>query len=181
MDTTIAVILTTAVSIATVTDLQSQRIPNWLTFPLMLAGLGYHTWMSGLGGLTSSAQGFGLGLAFMIVPFFAGVMGAGDVKLMAAIGAWLGPNDTTTAFLFTCLIGGLYAVIILLRHLDKFKAILANIYHNFMVMFASGDISYSPLPEDKKLPRLCYGIAIAAGTIITMGMDYLGADLNIFR
>ena len=181
MDTTIAVILTVAVGIATVTDLQSQRIPNWLNFPLMIAGLAYHAFFGGLEGFTASAQGFGLGLAFMIVPFFAGVMGAGDVKLMAAIGAWLGPDQTTTAFLFTCLFGGLYAVIVLLRHLDRFKAILANIYRNFMIMLASGDIKYSPLPEDQKLPRLCYGLAIAAGTIFTMGMDYLGADLTLFR
>lgn len=172
MNLFITTILATALLIATITDLRSQKIYNWLTFPLILSGLAAHTINGGLDGLTLSAGGFGLGLVLMVVPFFIGVMGAGDVKLMAGIGAWLGVNATFTAFLFTCLAGGVYALFVMLRNLDYFKAVLANIYGTFLRILSTHKYEYTPVSSEQTLPRLCYGVAIAIGTAGAMVLNF---------
>ncbi len=172
MELFISIILVVALIIATITDIRSQRIYNWLTFPLILSGLLFHTLDSGLDGLMLSGSGFALGLGLMIVPFFLGLMGAGDVKLMAGIGAWLGLNATFTAFLFTCVAGGVYAIIILIQHLDAFKASLANIWSALVCFMATRKFEFTPTASVQALPRLCYGVAIAVGTIGAMLFHY---------
>lgn len=172
MDIFVTAVLCTALAIATFTDLKSQRIYNWLTFPLMLSGLIAHTVFGGLDGLGLSAGGFGVGLAVMIVPFMFGMMGAGDVKLMAGIGAWLGTNATVTAFLFTCLAGGIYAIIILLKNFSLFKQVMSNIWHTFLYMVNTKKFDYKPVAPEHTLPRLCYGVAIAVGTLGAMLLNY---------
>ena len=100
--------------IAAVTDIRSRRIPNWLTYSAMLLGVGYHTMVSGAQGFFFGAGGLFLGLALLIVFYLMGGMGAGDVKLMGAVGALLGPKGVFIAFIFTALVGGIYAIILLL-------------------------------------------------------------------
>ena len=177
MNFTISIILAAALLTATVTDLKSQRIYNWLTFPLMLAGLAFHATVGGLDGLLMSAAGFGLGLAVMILPFMLGMMGAGDVKLMAGIGAWVGASTILTAFVFTCLAGGVYGLGVLLVHRDQAGRVLANIKHAFLNFLVTRTLSYAP--TSAALPRLCYGVAIAAGTTgaIIMNLARTGSVL----
>lgn len=153
-------------SVAVVTDLKAQRIPNYLTLPAMLAGLAYHGLTRGLDGLAFAAAGLALGLAVMIVPYLLSLMGGGDVKLMAAVGAWLGVDDLFGAFLFTCLAGGLYALVVLARH-GRLRRVLENIRGAFYVLIATRRLEYAPVPAPagSRLPRLCYGVAIAAGTL----------------
>jgi len=172
MDIFITIVLATALLIATITDLRSQKIYNWLTFPLILSGLVAHAMNAGVGGLLLSGGGFGLGLATMVIPFFMGLMGAGDVKLMAGIGAWLGANTTFTAFLFTCLAGGIYALFVMLRNPDYLKAVLANIYGTFLRYMTTKKYDYSPVTTELALPRLCYGVAIAIGTVGAMVLNF---------
>lgn len=76
------------------TDVRSRRIPNWLTVPIFVLGLLYHTLVGGLAGLGNSLAGFAVGLGLLLVPWLLGGGGAGDVKLMAAVGAWFGPKLT---------------------------------------------------------------------------------------
>ncbi len=168
MELLITIILGVAIAIATITDLKSQRIYNWLTFPLMASGLIAHTIFGGWDGLLLSAGGFGLGLGLMVVPFFFGMMGAGDVKLMAGIGAWLGTDTTFSAFLFTCIAGGFYAIIVLIRRFDAVKAIFANFWGTILRTLSTNKFDYTPISSDLALPRLCYGVAIGIGTIAAM-------------
>lgn len=172
MDILIIIMLGAALTVATVTDLKSQRIYNWLTFPLMFSGLVAHTVFNGLDGLALSGGGFALGLGVMVVPFIFGLMGAGDVKLMAGIGAWLGAQATFTAFLFTCLAGGAYAIVIMLRNIDQTKAIFANIWGTFLRTMSTHKFEYSPVTTEKAMPRLCYGVAIAVGTVGAMALNF---------
>ena len=101
----IAVLLT-----AVITDLRSYRIPNCLTVPAMACGLLIHTLIDGTGGLVVGLEGLGLGLGLFLVFYLMGGMGAGDVKLMAAIGSFLGPRGVLYAAMLTGLLGGIYAV-----------------------------------------------------------------------
>lgn len=168
MDHLIASVLAAALIVATVTDIRSQRIYNWLTFPLMASGLLAHALHGGLDGLLLGAGGLALGLGVMVVPFLLGVMGAGDVKLMAGVGAWLGAQAAFTAFLFTCIAGGIYAVVVLARHFDQFRAVAANIWATFLLAASTRRFEYTPVAGGEAMPRLCYGVAIAVGTVAAM-------------
>ena len=110
MDFAIQVALAATVVTAAITDLYNQRIPNWLTIPatvlafcLQFAG---GDWHHVLGGVLGSLAGFSL-----LIGFYAkGGMGAGDVKLMACIGAFVGAYRVFWIFVYTTLIGGVYAL-----------------------------------------------------------------------
>lgn len=91
-------------------DLARRRMPNWLTFGLMGLGLGMGFIAGGSAGLAVSLQGLLLGGALLFIPFLLGGMGAGDVKLLAAIGALKGPFFVLWAFLYGALAGGVLAV-----------------------------------------------------------------------
>ena len=99
-----------AVSVATFTDLHSRRIPNWLVFPLMGGGVAASCWMHGWHGLGQSLEGFGLGALVYGILFAIGGMGMGDVKLVAAIGAWVGPMQLLTVMVLTGIVGGIMAL-----------------------------------------------------------------------
>jgi len=100
------------VAVATVTDLRSRRIPNWLVFPFMLAGVavsfGPASW-HGIG-VAQSFEGLGLGALLFGILAFMGGMGMGDVKLCAAIGAWVGPKQLIMALVMTGVVGGIMAI-----------------------------------------------------------------------
>ena len=168
MELFVILTLSAALLIATITDIRSQRIPNWLTFPLILTGLVAHTLVGGLDGLKLAGGGFALGFIAMAIPYFMGVMGAGDVKLMAGVGAWLGTTTTLTAFLFTCIAGGVYALGVLLVNRKYLKIILTNVANTFLVFIATKRFNFAPVPTGQALPRLCYGVAIATGTGVAM-------------
>jgi prepilin peptidase CpaA len=97
-------------AVATFTDIRSRRIPNWLVLPFFGIGVAVHCWLDGWHGLGQSLGGAGLGLLLYGILFFMGGMGAGDVKLCAAIGAWIGPMQLIYALVFTGLVGGLMAL-----------------------------------------------------------------------
>src|SRR5579862_1457177 len=97
-------------AIAICTDLRSRRIPNWLVFPFLVAGIAVSSWFYGWHGLGQSILVIGLGaLLFGIVAFMGG-MGMGDVKLCAAIGAWVGVRQLVLALVQTRIAGGIMAV-----------------------------------------------------------------------
>lgn len=99
-----------ALAVATVTDLRSRKIPNWLVFPFMGLGLGVSGWVYGWHGLLKSFEGLALGLAVFGLLGFLGGMGMGDVKLVAGIGAWVGPSQLILAMVLTAVAGGLMAL-----------------------------------------------------------------------
>jgi prepilin peptidase CpaA len=93
---------------ALVTDLRSRRIPNALTVSAFALALAFHLWNSGLSGLGFAFAGFGVGFGVMLVLWLIGGGGGGDVKLMGAVGTWVGVVGTTFIFL-----GGVLVAIIM--------------------------------------------------------------------
>ena len=100
-----------AVFVATVIDWNSRRIPNLLTFPLALVGLALNAIVGGWMGLAGALVGLVLGLLIFLLFMALGAMGAGDVKLMAALGALLGVVHVFWIGLFTAVMGGVLVVL----------------------------------------------------------------------
>ncbi len=92
-------------------DGKELRVPNWLTFPMVLTGLIYGTCVGGWQGLGAALLGMVVGLITMLPIYAVGGMGAGDVKLMAGLGAWLGWNVAFNAFIWTVFTGAIMALI----------------------------------------------------------------------
>src|SRR4030042_3319596 len=90
---------TAVLIIAAVNDIRVQKIPNWLTSPAMAVGIIYHTGLKGLEGFIFSWGGIGVGIVVMIGFYLVGGTGAGDVKLMGAVGGFLGPKGGFLVFL----------------------------------------------------------------------------------
>ncbi len=86
-------------------DVQSRRIPNYLTLLTALSGLGFHFGVLGWSGLGQGLLGLGVGFVLMIPFYLKGGMGAGDVKALAALGAWLDPWATLLLFIYMGLAG----------------------------------------------------------------------------
>jgi prepilin peptidase CpaA len=140
----------------------------------MAVALVYHFVMNGLDGLLFSAGGLALGIAVFILPYLMGVMGAGDAKLMGAVGAILGVKGVFIAFLFTAIIGGVYALIVVLtkrQHFKNFFTIQAATLKTFI--FTKQFIPIQGDQNEKK-PKLCYGIAIAIGTLFSVFLEFSG-------
>jgi prepilin peptidase CpaA len=102
--------LVAVLTVATWTDMRSRRIPNWLVLPFMAAAVAVSAWQNGWHGVAQSLEGLALGMVLFGVLFVMGGMGMGDVKLAAAVGAWIGPEQLLLALVLTGLIGGLMAL-----------------------------------------------------------------------
>jgi prepilin peptidase CpaA len=155
-------------AIAVVSDLRTRRIPNILTFGAASAALMAHTLVGGMGGAMSAAGGWLVG-AIVFFPVFAlGGMGAGDVKLLAALGALLGPRATVWVCLFTGIAGGVMGVLVALGSGYLSRA-LANLYGLLMFWRVSG---VRPAPqlmlETHKGPRLAYAVPVFAGLVTSL-------------
>jgi prepilin peptidase CpaA len=100
-----------AMTVATIFDLRSRRIPNWLVFPFLTAGIIVSTISAGWQGLIQSIFGVLLAACLLGLFYALGGMGMGDVKLCAAAGAWIGPHQLVFALVFMGLAGGLIAFV----------------------------------------------------------------------
>jgi len=80
----------TAASAAATVDVRQYRVPNRLTIPLLLTGMIFHSLAAGISGFQVSLLGAACGFACLVLAYGIGILGAGDVKLVAAVGAWLG-------------------------------------------------------------------------------------------
>lgn len=99
-------------AVAVICDLRSRRIPNLLSVALAAAGFVMMTWVSGWSGAGNALAGLAVGLLALLPLYALGGMGAGDVKLMAACGAWLGWKLALVAVVVTYLAGGVLAVVV---------------------------------------------------------------------
>lgn len=108
------IILLIVLLICVITDLKNRKIYNVVIFPALALAFLIHTLMNGWAGLGFSLIGFTLGLAILIIPFLLGGMGAGDVKLLALVGALQGAEFVLTAAVYMALIGSVMALAIVL-------------------------------------------------------------------
>lgn len=166
MEEWIKYFLVILLAISTATDARDSKIPNVLTMPFALCALILHAYSKGMDGLLFSLAGMTVGTGLLIVPYMMSGMGAGDVKLMGAVGSFLGAKATCEAFILIGLAGGVYSLALILIRRDVFKEFFSEklIILSSMVMLRQ----YLPIHSESsgQKPRLKYAVAIAFGTII---------------
>ena len=168
------ILLSSILVIAAIIDLRVQKIPNLLTFPTMILGLIYYSITTGWNGLLFSIEGLVLGIAIFIIPYLMGGMGAGDAKLMGAIGAIIGPKGVLLASLFTAIAGGIYALTILLLNHKYSKSFIVRNAMTLKTLALTGQFIPISADESEKKFTLCYGVAIAIGTISYLLLEFYG-------
>jgi prepilin peptidase CpaA len=166
---TIAVVV--IVAAASVCDLSSRRIPNALTLGTAVVAVAMHGVLSGWSGVFLAASGWVVGL-IMFFPLFAlGGMGAGDVKLLAAIGAWLGPIGALWTALYGAIAGGILALFVALTRGYATTA-LRNVGTILRLWSMTGVQPVEGLTlADKSSVRVPYALPLAAGTLLTLWLN----------
>jgi prepilin peptidase CpaA len=155
-------VLSLGLGVAVYTDLRTRRIPNWLTGAIAAAGFG----LAFGGGAVSPLQallGLLAGLALMMPGHVIGATGAGDVKLLAAVGAVVGPDMALRAFLYSAVTGGVFAVVVAAR-----RGILAPTLQDAGRLVTAPAAARSTIESSSRPNRFAYGPAIAVGTLISM-------------
>ena len=154
--------------VACMTDLRNRRIPNALTFGAAGAGLAFHAFAPGGDGAVTGVLGWLLGVAIFFIPFALGGLGAGDVKLLAALGAWLGPKEIFWAALYTGVAGGVMAIVVAVAS-GYLRRALSNVYLLLAHWRVAGIRALPELTlETSDGPRLAYAIPIFAGTVVAI-------------
>lgn len=150
---------------ACVTDWRSRRVPNVLTFGAALAALIFWTAAGGVQGALSSVAGWLVGCLLFLPWFLLRGMGGGDVKLLAALGAWLGPTTVVWVALYGALAGGALAIVVTLYR-GYFVTMFRNLWGLLMFWRIAG---VQPHPElmlsTAAGPRLPYAFPITAGAV----------------
>jgi prepilin peptidase CpaA len=144
----------TAAGLAAATDVWSRRIPNWVTLGTFLIGIVLNTRLHGVDGALAAFAGAALGLGLLLPFYLLGVIGAGDVKLLAALGAVLGPQALITVAIYGALVGGLMSVTILGMRGQLFLAL--------------SDVVIRHRPPARSGATAPYGVAIAAGVVLSV-------------
>ena len=165
-----AVLVAAFTGVAAVLDYRTHKIPNWLTVTAAVLGLAYSSLAPGGIGLAWSLAGFSLGFSLLLLPWLLGGGGMGDVKLLAALGAWLGPTGIMIAFglgaVFAAL--GMIGVLTAGTFCDGFSATRRR------YVSAGGATAAAPRKARRVLP---FAVPMAISTWLFLGWMLVN-DLN---
>lgn len=164
--------LAIALILAAYIDVREGRIPNWLTMSLAAFGIAVNTVSQGWGGFLSSIEGIALGILCLIFFYIKGGMGAGDVKLLGAIGAVMGPYLVVYVFGFAAILGGLYSLAMLMAQggirytWDRVVLLLQTLRCPAAVLV--------PQTSGPQEPKLRYALVLGLGTVLTQTLTIYG-------
>ena len=160
-DALVTAVVAVGMGAAAVIDLRTRRIPNILTATLAAVGLGLAAAGFGRVGLGASMLGCLLGLAFMMPGHIFGRTGAGDVKLLAAAGALLGPTDTIYAFLYTAIAGGALALVVAVARRRLSQTLVST-----TALVSGSEQARTEIESTSSDNRFAYAPAIAIGVVL---------------
>jgi len=172
--------------LASWTDLQQHRIPNILSLGGILLGIALQTWVSGVSGFAIGLTGAAVAMGILLPFYLLKGMGAGDVKLMGAVGAFLGPHNALLATGLSLAAGGLLGIIILTLR-GGLKPLAVRYYATLKCFLLTGKLSHQP-PETGEVAatKFPYAAAIGIGTLVALWwlkilQDMIGFFLLMIR
>jgi prepilin peptidase CpaA len=149
-----------------VVDYRSKRIPNWLTVPAAVLGLIFHLATGGGPGILWALAGFAVGFSLLILPWLLGGGGMGDVKMLAALGVWLGPLGILIAFGVSTMLAAFGMILMLIN--STFSEGFSVTRKRYVSVAAGGASGTSAGP--RKVRRvLPFAVPLALGTWIVLG------------
>lgn len=161
-------LVTVVLIVAAAIDGWKLKVPNWITFPMVIGGWVYSLAFFGWDGLGWSVVGTAVGLALLLPAYSVGGMGAGDVKLLAGVGAWVWASHTFYAFCVSAIIGGVMAIAMVWyrrgwnRHRNQFVAIV----NEMLTIRDPNQLAAIAAQRKSSMLLLPYGIPIAIGSIL---------------
>jgi prepilin peptidase CpaA len=158
-------------------DFRRQKIPNLITYPSMVIAFSYHGAMRGVDGLLFSLAGLAVGISIFLLPYLMGGMGAGDAKLMGAVGGMIGAKGVFFAFLCTAIVGGVYALVLIFIHRPNFSGFRKKQMTTLWTFILTRKYIPNPIQAGQNRPRLCYGLAIAIGTGLYIFLNQSGYEI----
>jgi prepilin peptidase CpaA len=147
-------------------DLRFRRIPNKLVLAALIAGLAINVTLGGAYGALSSAGGFAVAFVPMFLMHIFGAMGAGDVKLFAAIGSVVGLTLVPWTFVVVVMVGAVLAFYSMIRSRTVFST-LHNVLRIFVGILPGWEMPRFSLPADRR-HTIPYGVAIMLGSVIAV-------------
>ncbi len=161
-------LVTVTLVVAAIIDGYQLKVPNWITFPMILSGWAYCTYVGGWAGLGGGLLGTAVGLALLLPAYAIGGMGAGDVKLLAGVGAWVGVATTFYAFCVSAIIGGIIAVgmVLIRKSWGKHKNQFLTIVNEMVTIGNPNELATIAAQRKSSMLLLPYGIPLAIGTIV---------------
>ena len=162
----VASLLVPVAAAVTYYDVRYRRIPNVVVLATLFGGLALNLSFAGPRGLLLSVAG--CALALMLVLHVLGAMGAGDVKLFAAVGSLVGLPLVAQTFLVVALTGGALAVVSMVRA-GSVRATLLNVLRIFAGLLPGWQMPRFAVPADRRL-TIPYGVAITAGSLISLAV-----------
>jgi len=164
-------------------DIRTHKIPNKLNLLILVLGLSLQTWFLGLDGLVSGLLGLSVGFAIFIPFYLLKGFGAGDVKLMAVVGTFLGPENTFFAACFSLIMGGVIGIVVLIvkrglgSYLSRYWITVKTFFTTKQLVF------FRPEEGEAAAMRFPYASAIAMGTLSALywaGMMNLSGVRDLF-
>ena len=147
-------------------DVCYRRIPNPFVLATLIVGVGVNAGFGGVNGALASIGGCALAFALMFALHIFGAMGAGDVKLFAAIGAVMGAQLVLPTFLMVALTGGVLGVISMLRA-GELKPTMMRVFQILLGLLPGNKVPRFPVPADRR-HTIPYGVAITLGSLISV-------------
>jgi prepilin peptidase CpaA len=166
----VQILVAAIVLAAAVTDLRTRRIPNWLTLSGVCAGLLLNWSLAGSAGIGTSVRGMGLGFGLYFVLYCLRAMGAGDVKLMAAVGAIIGPANWMSVFVASALAAGLLSLGLIVWR----RRVWETLGNTFLIVT---ELAHLRRPwerhrqldvKDPRAMNMPHALAIAVGTAVCL-------------
>ena len=149
-----------------ITDITRQKIYNKVIFPSFIAAVLLNTWFSGFAGFKLSLLGFATGLCILLIPYFLGGMGAGDVKLLSLIGAVKGSIFVLNTAIYMALIGGAIAILVIIFQKQTISFIKS--LFSWLASFICGIKYKLQFPKSYFSKKYPYGTAIVGGAVICL-------------
>ena len=176
------IVVLVAVGVAAVTDVWKFKIYNAVTLPLLCSGMIYHGLVGGAPDFTASFVGALFGFGILLVFYLMGGMGGGDVKLMAAVGAWLGMPQTFYVFIASSLAAGCYALLLIFAH-----GKVAETWLNFQILWhrimafgrylgAEDRVEAAVSQADRSSRLIPFAAMVAIGVVATLAWGRLSGE-----